>query len=484
MRNKYDIVIVGSGIAGMYAALNIDSRLSVLLAAKGEIGLSNSVLAQGGVAAVLDAGDDSFELHMKDTMIAGGTENDPDAVRTLVEEGPSDVSRLMELGVEFDRDRDNRLDKTLEGGHSRRRVFHHRDQTGLAIMECLSGHVKACGNIDVMENTPVYSVTKIDNGFCIEFICGDKPYKVFTSALILATGGIGQVYRYTTNSAIATGDGIRFAYELGAETRNLSGIQFHPTAFAGASSRERFLISESVRGEGAYLLNCKRERFMDMYDERLELAPRDIVSKSIILESRKTGSDKFYLDITHREPEYLRNRFPLIYSKCLENGIDITSDLIPVFPCQHYLMGGIHTDLNAFTGVEGLYAAGECAHTGVHGRNRLASNSLLEALVFGRRAAISSMADTQFGTMNCSNSRESYHVGDMVPAAFVDEIRNIMQKCYFVIPDRDQVQAGIQRIDEILEELKTGGYMTSKEYTEALSIATVASLTLKEVGRG
>ena len=158
----------------------------------------------------------------------------PDAVRTLVEEGPSDVSRLMELGVEFDRDRDNRLDKTLEGGHSRRRVFHHRDQTGLAIMECLSGHVKACGNIDVMENTPVYSVTKIDNGFCIEFICGDKPYKVFTSALILATGGIGQVYRYTTNSAIATGDGIRFAYELGAETRNLSGIQFHPTAFAGS----------------------------------------------------------------------------------------------------------------------------------------------------------------------------------------------------------------------------------------------------------
>ena len=205
--------------------------------------------------------------------------------------------------------------------------------------------------------------------------------------MIFATGGIGRVYEYTTNSAIATGDGITFAYEMGADIKNLSFVQFHPTAFNDRQTRECFLISESVRGEGAYLLNCNGERFMHNYDERLELAPRDVVSRSIILESRKTDSSDFYLDISYKDADFVRNRFPMIYEKLMEKGIDMTKDKIPVYPCQHYLMGGINVNPNASTSLENLYACGECSHTGVHGINRLASNSLLEALVFSRRAS-------------------------------------------------------------------------------------------------
>ena len=224
-------------------------------------------------------------------------------------------------------------------------------------------------------------------GFRLDLLCGEEPGSVFCSYCILATGGIGRVYRYTTNSSIATGDGIRLAYELGAQIKNLSYVQFHPTAFHSEKEREQFLISEAVRGEGAYLLNCERRRFMAHYDDRLELAPRDVVSRAIILESRRTGSNQFFLDITYKNRDFLYNRFPAISKRCLEEGVDIAQDLIPVFPCQHYLMGGIAVDLTGRTAVPRLYAAGECSNTGVHGANRLASNSLLEALVFGRHAA-------------------------------------------------------------------------------------------------
>ena len=221
---------------------------------------------------------------------------------------------------------------------------------------------------------------------------GKTAATVFSDFCVIATGGIGRVYKYTTNPAVATGDGIRLAYDMGATIKELSYVQFHPTAFNG-NDREQFLISESVRGEGAYLLNCNKERFMDRYDKRLELAPRDVVSRSIILESRRTGSDNFYLDIRYKGHDYLVNRFPGIYEGCLKHGVDMTKDLIPVYPCQHYLMGGIDVDLDARTSISRMYAVGECSHTGVHGKNRLASNSLLEALVIrkarGRRYNVS-----------------------------------------------------------------------------------------------
>ncbi|MBQ7054282.1 MAG: FAD-binding protein, partial [Oscillospiraceae bacterium] len=258
----------------------------------------------------------------------------------------------------------------------------------------------------------------------------------FARFIILATGGIGRVYRYTTNPVISTGDGVRFAANLGARIKNLHYIQFHPTAFNSPESSEQFLISEAVRGEGAKLLNCNFEQFMHLYDERLELAPRDVVSRSIIAESKRVNSNKFYLDISHKGAEFIRNRFPAISAACLERGYDMTKGPVPIFPCQHYLMGGIDVDLNARTTVPRLYAAGECAHTGVHGGNRLASNSLPEALVFGRRAAqdIKKLLSQGLGYIQTNDFVPDIS-GDEYKENHSDEIREIMQRAYFVVPD-------------------------------------------------
>lgn len=316
----------------------------------------------------------------------------------------------------------------------------------------------------------------------LDLLRGSEPDTVFASYCILATGGIGRVYSYTTNSAIATGDGIRLAYEMGAQIKNLSYVQFHPTAFAADAERERLLISEAVRGEGAYLLNCDHERFMHRYDERGELAPRDVVSKAIMLESRRTGSDRFYLDITHKGREFIYNRFPAISSKCLEEGIDMAKDYIPIYPCQHYLMGGIAVDLESRTRIYRLYACGECSCTGVHGKNRLASNSLLEALVFGRRAAqsITHELDMGYAKVQPYEYHEDYS-GAPLPHGMRTEIREIMQNAYFVIPDYDAVHGGLQRISEILKRLKNGKFAVTPDYCEALSLATVAYIILSEV---
>ncbi|MEE1504019.1 MAG: FAD-binding protein, partial [Acutalibacteraceae bacterium] len=386
LKKQYSVVIVGSGLAGLYGALNFPEDIDILMLSKKERHQSNSSLAQGGVACVLDLENDSYDLHIEDTLIAGSRVNDVDAVTQLVEEGPGDVLRTIDYGVEYDRDEKGELIKTLEGGHCRRRILHHKDTSGKEMVDKLLLAVEKLPNVTLSDETMVTSMSRIKNGFKIE-IMRDNEYKtVYADFVLLASGGIGRVYKYTTNPSVATGDGIRLAYEMGASIKNLSYVQFHPTAFNGAN-REQFLISEAVRGEGAYLLNCNKERFMDRYDSRLELAPRDVVSRSVIMESRRLGSNNFYLDIRYKGEEYLKKRFPGIYAGCLSQGVDISKDLIPVFPCQHYLMGGIEVDLNARTTLPRLYAAGECACTGVHGKNRLASNSLLESLVFAKRAA-------------------------------------------------------------------------------------------------
>lgn len=484
LKRAYDVVIVGSGIAGLYAALNFPSTVNILMLSKKERHISNSSLAQGGVACVLDLENDSYDFHFDDTLIAGKNENDSDAVRVLVEEGPKDVLRTIDYGVEYDRDENGNLIKTLEGGHSKRRILHHKDTSGKEMVDKLMLAVEKLPNVTLLDNTMVTSMSRITNGFKATIMRDEEFKTVYASFCLLASGGIGRVYKYTTNPSVATGDGIRLAYEMGASIKNLSYVQFHPTAFNGAN-REQFLISEAVRGEGAYLLNSNKERFMDRYDNRLELAPRDVVSRSIIMESRRLGSNNFYLDIRYKGEEYLKKRFPGIYAGCLAQGVDISKDLIPIFPCQHYLMGGIETDLNAKTTLPRLYAAGECACTGVHGKNRLASNSLLEALVFGRRAAedIMRCINANFYAVKEQPEETTDYGGAPLPKGTRTEIREIMQKAYFVIPDEGAIHQGKKRIESILNRLRNGKFAVTSDYCEALSLATVAYIILREADK-
>jgi len=487
---KYDVIIMGGGLAGLYGALNLDRSLRVLLLAKRELTLSNSSLAQGGIASVFDLKHDSIQKHINDTMVAGGFRNDSKAVEILTTEGPGDVRRLMELGVEFDRTPSGEPDLTLEGGHTRPRILHHKDCTGKEIVDKLILRVKELPNVTVMENAVVCGIRRtgddMSHTFHLDVLTeedGVPRHTVFHCHFLeLASGGIGRVYEYTTNSAIATGDGIAMAWKMGARIKNLHFIQFHPTGFANRQTRETFLISESVRGEGAYLLNCNYERFMQDYDERLELAPRDVVSRSIMEEAKRTHSDCFYLDITHKDPDFVKNRFPLIYGNLLKQGCDMTRDKIPVFPCHHYLMGGIDVDVNAKTTIEGMYACGECSHTGVHGANRLASNSLLEAVVFSRRCALDINSRAREVSSAFDDFRFSYdESAGPIPHGIRTEIRAIMQKAYFVTPDLPAARDGFARVSALLHQLETTPYRVDRNYVEARSLASVAYLVLQEV---
>ncbi|MBR6873358.1 MAG: FAD-binding protein [Ruminococcus sp.] len=480
MKN-YDVIIVGCGAAGLYGALNLDPSLKVLVLSKRELTLCNSSLAQGGIAGVYNNPEDSPEYHKHDTFIAGGYENDPVSTDVLVNEAKIDIARIIELGCDFDKLPNGDYHRTLEGGHGMHRIFHHKDATGFEIETTLLRNVQQLPNVDIWENALMARIRRTKSGFALLVMKDGEFIPCACHYCIFATGGIGRVYEYTTNSAIATGDGIAAAYRLGAEIKNLSYIQFHPTAFNNRSTRECFLISEAVRGEGAYLKNCHLERFMHNYDKRLELAPRDVVSHSIIFEAKKTGSDEFYLDISHKDPEFVRNRFPMIYKNLLEQGYDMTKEPVPIFPCQHYLMGGIKVDIYARTTIDGLYACGECSCTGVHGNNRLASNSLLEALVFSRRAA------SDINTRAKAGMKE--HVEyiftmptytEHIPAGLRTEIRHIMQSAYFVMPDIKALADGYERIIEIKHLLDTGKYKLDRDYVEARSLATVAFIVLGE----
>lgn len=483
MDKEYQVIIVGTGIAGLYAALNFPENINVLLVSKRELSLSNSSLAQGGVACVLDTVYDSYKLHVTDTLIAGKYKNNLSAVEKLVEEGPKDVLKIKDYGVDFDLNPDGTLCRTLEAGHSRHRIVHHKDSTGKAIVDALIEVVKKQPNVTICDDSLVYSINKVLNGFYVSILKDNKSYHYGCNYCILATGGIGRVYKYTTNSAIATGDGIAFAHMLGAKISHLSRVQFHPTAFAAEKDRERFLISEAVRGEGAILLNCNGERFAFDYDSRGELAPRDVVSNAIIRESIKTNSEKFYLDITHKPADFIKQRFPMIYERCLEEGVDITKDRIPVFPCQHYLMGGIYVDLDAKTTIEGLYAIGECANTGVHGANRLASNSLLEALVFARTASNNITLHIKKHGIKPLGNEPAYRSieGKPMPLGCRSKIRELLQDTYFVISKPEKYKEGYKKVEEILKQLLSDNYEITSDYIEARSIAIVASIILDEV---
>ncbi|MWV47557.1 L-aspartate oxidase [Paenibacillus sp. HJL G12] len=380
-----DVIVIGSGIAGLYTAIEAGKDRKVIMITKNALLESNTRYAQGGIAAVTSE-DDSPAYHREDTLMAGAGLCSSAAVDVLVNEGPEGVQELIRLGTSFDVE-NGELALTQEGAHSRRRILHaNGDATGFEIVRALAAQVLVHERVEVWEHHFVIDVLTSQNeciGVLVQCPDGERLY-IKAAATILCTGGAGQLYRYTTNPDVATADGIAIAYRAGAQIRDMEFIQFHPTAlcYPGAP---RFLISEAVRGEGAVLRNIKGERFMEKYHELLELAPRDIVARAIISEMEETKSTFVYLDITHEPEDMIKHRFPTIYETCMNYGLDLAADWIPVAPAAHYMMGGVKTDLNGESSVSRLFACGEVSSTGVHGANRLASNSLSEAIVFGKR---------------------------------------------------------------------------------------------------
>ncbi|HAT4308393.1 TPA: L-aspartate oxidase [Clostridium perfringens] len=381
MKRVADVLIVGSGVAGLYASLNLREDLEIIMVSKKSVNLCNSSLAQGGIAVA--RGKEDFQSFIEDTLKAGKYENNIDSVRVLVEESMDNINKLIDLGANFEKD-ENGVLFTKEGAHEINRIVYHKDITGKHVEDILLENVKRRKNIKIIEDCEMVDIYHRGNR-CIGalFNKDGENLSIYAKVVILATGGIGGLFKKSTNERIITGDSIGVAIRNNIEIKDLSYIQIHPTAFFSKKSEEkRFLISESVRGEGGKLLNCNGERFVD------ELLPRDIVAKKIYEEMKKTNSNNVFLDVSFMEKSFLQNRFPNIYNKCLEEGIDISKEPIPVAPAQHYFMGGIKVDLNGKTSMENLYAFGETSCTGVHGANRLASNSLLEALVFSRRGAL------------------------------------------------------------------------------------------------
>lgn len=380
-------IIIGSGVAGLYTALELSRTQRVILITKAAITESNTSYAQGGIASALGV-QDSPQLHYEDTIMAGAGLCNPEAVLTLVHEGPGQVRNLIRLGTPFDRTASGEISLTREAAHSRPRILHaDGDATGREISKSLIAKVRSNSNITIYEEHFACALVTQGERCCGVVTLHQGRFNLFlSSALVLCTGGLGQIYGKTTNPAIATGDGMMLAYHAGAALRDLEFIQFHPTALV-LPPAPPFLISETVRGEGAILLNQAGERFMPRYHSLAELAPRDVVARAIFSEISQSGAASVYLDLSGIPKTTIRNRFPNIYETCLKYGLDIVSQPIPVAPAAHYMMGGVVTDLSGRTGIPGLYAAGEVAATGVHGANRLASNSLLEGLVFGSRAA-------------------------------------------------------------------------------------------------
>jgi L-aspartate oxidase len=382
-----DFLVVGAGVAGLRAAIELAQAGEVLIVAKGSLRESSSEYAQGGVAVAL-SDDDEIELHEQDTLSAGDGLCDRKAVRILVEEGPAAIQQLIEWGAEFDHE-GARLAFGREGAHSRRRILHAQgDSTGREISRTLYHKAASLPSIQFRSFTAITDLL-VEGGEVAGVVACDSSTRrlvpLSARAVLLATGGLGRLYLETTNPDVATGDGVAAAYRAGAEISDIEFVQFHPTALHVAGA-PRFLLSEALRGEGGCLRNAQGERFMERYHPLKDLAPRDVVSRSIVAEMQRTGSPHVFLDLTRLSPELIESRFPRIYQTCLKYGVDITKDLTPVHPAAHYAMGGVRTDTEGRTNLPRLFAAGEVAATGVHGANRLASNSLLEALVYGARA--------------------------------------------------------------------------------------------------
>jgi L-aspartate oxidase len=494
--NNYDVLLLGSGLAGMSAALHLADSRKVALVTKHELLDGASSWAQGGIAAVLD-GADSVENHVRDTMVAGAGLCRPQAVRFVVEGGRRAVEWLVAQGVPFTRDEDHQEDLhlTREGGHSHRRIVHAADATGSAVQKTLVQRVKSHPNIDVLEwhigvdlitsrrhLGDVLSPNRVWGAYALDIKAG-RVKAIGARHTVLATGGAGKVYLYTTNPDTSTGDGVAMGWRAGAAVANMEFIQFHPTCLFHPHAKS-FLISEAVRGEGGWLRLPDGERFMPRHDERAELAPRDIVARAIDFEIKKHGIDCVYLDITHKGPEFIKAHFPTIYARCLEFGIDMTTDPIPVVPAAHYTCGGVVTDLRGRTGVEGLYALGEVASTGLHGANRLASNSLLECLVFSESAArdIAAAPAADIPELpEWDESRVTDADEEVVISHNWDELRRTMWNYVGIVRTTKRLERARHRIRLLQDEIEEfySNFRVSNDLIELRNLVLTAELVVR-----
>jgi L-aspartate oxidase len=493
---EYDFVVIGSGIAGLTFAVKAAKHGSVAVITKRKGADSNTAWAQGGIACVT-SDEDSFELHVRDTLEAGAGLCDEAVVRTIVTEGPERIRELVEFGLRFD-EREvsghRELDLGKEGGHSKRRVLHVQDVTGKEIENTLLRELDRQTHVDLLENhIAVDLITAGKLGFAAEdrclgvYVLDEKTGEVETirsDRIVLATGGCGKVYLYTTNPDIATGDGVAMAWRAGAVIANMEFIQFHPTCLFHAQAKS-FLISEAVRGEGGVLRNSRGEDFMKRYDPRGSLAPRDIVARAIDAEIKRSGAKCVFLDITDKPPEFLQERFPHIYQTCLQFGIDMTKQPVPVVPAAHYQCGGIKTDVNGATSLPGLYAIGEVACTGLHGANRLASNSLLEGLVVAHRAAEASLRSLPLKHLAKNISLPEWESGDVqdVDELVViyhnwDEIRRLMWDYVGIVRTDKRLQRASARLRNLQREIHDfyWNFKVSVDLLELRNLATVAAL--------
>lgn len=495
----FDVLIVGSGAAGLSLALRLPSEARIAVVSKLDLSEGNTYYAQGGISAVLDEMD-SVESHLRDTLDAGAGLCDEQTVRMVVEKGPENIDWLLHQGMEFTRDTapGEHYHLTQEGGHSHRRVIHAADATGQVLETTLVRQVLQASNIELFENhNAIDLITGFKLGLPENRCFGayllnrdlDRVETFRARFTVLATGGASKVYLYTSNPDVATGDGIAMGWRAGCRVANMEFIQFHPTCLFHPHAKS-FLITEALRGEGGRLLLPDGTRFMPAFDERAELAPRDIVARAIDHEMKRLGSDCLYLDISHKPADFIQEHFPTIYAHCLEFGIDITKEPIPVVPAAHYTCGGIMTDHTARTDIPGLYAIGETAYTGLHGANRMASNSLLECLVFGQTAAEDiarklATAPLPPGLPPWDESRVTDSDEEVVVSHNWEELRRFMWDYVGIVRSNKRLERAKHRVDLLRQEIRDyySNFRVSSDLLELRNLVEVADLIIQSAQR-